>query len=125
MKCICGNRTVQLLSFEYKENEKQLCKIDATSLQYKWTSNNIEIAEMVDLSMSKYSFGQEITMIRIHNNGAVMEFACRFYAGMTEDKDEFAIYLCAPEEEEKVGRTIRIMKNDNRVVVGEYYYLKY
>lgn len=116
---------MQYISFDYKEKKRQQPMIDETTLQFVWLSENIEKAATVDLNEKKWCIDREITILRIHNAGECIELACRYYAGITEDEEDIAIHLCAPEENELIGRTVRLIKADNRLVFGEIYMKEY
>lgn len=111
---------MQLISFDYKEDKKQPYKIDYSSLRFQWLNDYIEKADTVDLAMSKYYYGNEITVLRIHCGDDVLELAIRYYAGITEDEKEYAIHLCAYEENEMALRTARVRKSDDRLTVGDF-----
>ena len=89
-------------------------------LIYRAVSSNVEMAETKDLRGNRWGFYPKVTVVRIKNQGEIIEMAFQSFAVITEDEEEIAIHMYQMESYDEVWRTIRLHKADNSIIAEEY-----
>lgn len=89
--------------------------------EYRAFSYDVEVAETVDLRVSRFGIYPKVTLVRVRNKGETIEMAFGLFAGITEDEKDIAVHMYNMESYEDVGQTVRLHKADNSVVAEKYY----